>query len=173
MNDIICTTNYAEIFDGPFYEPCPQLVAKIDPHIPSDRDILAQFGHTLHRITGVTVECMKAPGSRGVCIDNHVYKRRRLYLRITLPMEVLLSQDVLPDVVRGAWLQAAGSCAGAVAPEVEALGIQSVAFRFNGTRLLNNESYEGTRRIAIDPTSDSVIAIMAVYYFVTPIGHSL
>lgn len=169
MSDIICTTNYAEIFDGPFYESCPSLVAKIDPHIPGDRDVLAQFRQTLTRSTGVAVECMKAPGSAGVRVGEQVYKRQKHYLRITLPMEAIIAERRLGETVRTAWLQAAEVLAGRIAPAVEALGLTQVAVRFNGDHLLNNENWNGERRIAIDPTSDSVIAVMAAYYFVTPI----
>lgn len=169
MNNVMCTTNYAEIFDGPSYEPCPQLVAKIDPHIPSDRDVLAQFRQTLTRSTGVAVECMKAPGSANVCIGEQVYKRQKHYIRITLPMEAIIAERHLGDTVRAAWMQAAELLAERLAPAVKALEIAQVAVRFNGDRLLNNENWNGERRIAIDPTSDSVIAIMAAYYFVTPL----
>ncbi len=169
MNDIICATNYAEIFEGPFYEPCPQLISKIEPHIPSDRDMTAQFRHALSRLTGVAVECVQSGGGRVETVNGVAYRRGARYLRVTLPMFAVLEERNLSDLVRTAYLQAAEALAECVAPEVEALGTDAAVVRWTGARLLHNTNYEGVRRIALDPTSDSVIAIFCAYYFVTPV----
>jgi hypothetical protein len=184
---------YAEIVEGPLYVRSERVEQALRPHMPSGRDMTAEFRAHLHRcVHGVEVVERNGTGralivprrdGAGELVPDE-YRRLKMYARMLVPYEsVEAAGDGAPEKLRASGREEIRQAALAVARlYAERIGEQVKAKRVeiggdapvlvtchSPLPMLIGES-QGEPRFFVDECTDRVGALFAAYYFVTPVG---
>lgn len=169
MTDTYCTDTYAGIIDGPVYTTDPKLCALLEPHIPTEKDQIAEFRRELHRIAP-GIECVPlGANGRFTVVNGYSYKRQHRYLRLRISHEAVMAGSRLTDEVRTAYFDGSRVLAERVARD--AAQFDPATIRWYGNQVMANlTGPDGQRRICVDPNSDSVLVIIGSYCVICPPG---
>ena len=176
--ETVVSDNYTEIVDGPIYQwESDETLDRIAPHIPSPRDVTAEFIAALSRLVG-GVDAAQSRGGRHVLARFRGAElrceRRKLYLKTQIDYDTIVGPR-LADGVRSAFFDVARVLATRVATKISEErmrlrheGRMSVHF-LGECPLIWKEPVRGVPRIATTLERDSMTIVFASYFHLVPV----